>query len=168
MRGPGRPTRHQSPPSLSKAHLLRLPHHPQPPMCHRIRIRTPTHLCPHHSVTRRVRPTCRMCMALIRYPTSRCLSYLRPLTVVPKRTKLNGFGTVSSAARRTARAKGDGPFARMLVRTVGRWSAKGGTVSAQTKLVGMRGHEPHYLWAFRVVMGGGEVMCTVFIYEPPF
>jgi hypothetical protein len=83
--------------------------------------------------------------------------------VVLKRAKLNGFGTVSSAALRIARAKADGPFARMLVRTAGIWSAKEGTVSAQTKLVGMRGHEPHCL----VVMGG-EVMCTAFIYEPPF
>ena len=37
--------------------------------------------------------------------------------------------------------RGDGPFARMLVRTAGRWTAKGGTASAQTKLVGMRGHD---------------------------
>ncbi len=143
MRGTGRPTRRQLPSSLNKAHPLRLLLHlPRPPMCHRTH--TPTHLCLHHSVTRRVRPTCRMCMALTRYPipTSRCL---KPLTVVPKRAKLNGFGTVSSAALRTARAKADGPFARMLVRTAGRWIAKGGTVSAQTKLVGMRGHEPHCL-----------------------
>ena len=61
--------------------------------------------------------------------------------VVLKRAKLNEFGTVSSAAPRTARAKGDGPFARMLARTAGRWIAKGGTVSAQTKLVEMRGHD---------------------------
>jgi hypothetical protein len=144
MRGPGRPTRRQLPHSLNKAHPLRLPHHPRPPMCHRIRIRihTPTRQCPHHSVTRRVRPTCRMYMALIRYPTSHCP---RPLTVVLKRAKLNGFDTVSSAALRIARARADGPFARMLVRTAGRWTAKGGTVSAQTKLVGMRGHEPHCL-----------------------
>jgi hypothetical protein len=162
MRGPGRPIRRQLPRSLSKAHPLRLPHHPRPPTCHRIRIRihTPTRLCPHHSVTRRVRLTCRMCMALIRYPTSRCLSCLRPLTVpVLKRAKLNGFGTVSSAALRTARAKADGPFARMLVRTAGIWSAKGGTVSAQTKLVGMRGHEPHCLVGFKGGNGrrGGDV-----------
>ena len=145
MRGPGRPIRRQLPRSLSKAHPLRLPHHPRPPMCHRIRIRTPTRLFPHHSVTRRVRPTCRTCMALIRYPTSRCQ---RPLTAVLKRAKLNEFGTVSSVALRTAKAKADGTFARMLVRTAGRWSAKGGIVSVQTKLVGMLGHEPHYLAGF--------------------
>ena len=133
-------------------------------MCHHIHIHTPT-LFPHHSVTRRVRPTCRMCMALIRLPTSRCL---RSLMAVLKRAKLNGFGTVSSVALRTARAKAGGTFARMLVRTVGRWSAKGGTASVQTKLVGMRGHKLHYLRAFRVIMGGREVMCTAFIYEPPF
>ena len=148
MRGPGRPTRPQSHRSLSKAHPLRLPHHLRPPMCHRIRIHTPTRLCPHHSVTRRVRPTYRMCMALIQCPTSRYLSCLRPITVVLKRAKLNGFGTVLSAALRTARAKVDGRFARMPVRTAGRWTAKGGTVSAQTKHVGMRGHEPHCLVCF--------------------
>ena len=163
MRGPGRPTRRQLPRSLSQAHPLRL-RRPRPLMCPRIRTHTPTRLCLHHSVTRRVRPTCRMCMVLIRYPTSRCLSCLRPLTVVLKRAKLNGLGTVSSAALRTARAKADGPFARMLVRTAGIWSVKEETVSAQTKLVGMRGHEPHCL----AVMGGGEVMCTAFIYELPF
>jgi hypothetical protein len=162
MRGPGSPTRRQSPRSLSKAHPLQVPPHPQPPTCHRIRIHTPTHLCPRHSVTRRVRPTCRMCMALIRYPTSRCLSCLRPLTVDLKRTKLNGFGTVSSAALRTARAKAGGLFARMLVRTAGKWSAKGGTVSVQTKLVGMRGREPHRLVGFKSGNGrrGGDVYCV--------
>jgi hypothetical protein len=48
---------------------------------------------------------------------------------------------VSSVALKTARARVAGTFARMLVRTAGRWSAKGGTVNGRTRLVEMRGHE---------------------------
>jgi hypothetical protein len=68
---------------------------------------------------------------------------------------------VSSVDLRTARAKVDGTFARMLVRTAGRWIAKGGTVSAQTRLVGMRGHEPHCLVGCSSGMErGGDVYCA--------
>ena len=64
---------------------------------------------------------------------------------------------MSSAALRTAKARADGTFARMLVRTVERWIARVGTVSAQTRLVGMRGHDLHgstnHIWDLLGVRG---------------
>jgi hypothetical protein len=64
---------------------------------------------------------------------------------------------VSNAALKIARAKEDGTFARMLVRTVERWIARVGTVSAQTRLVGMRGHDLHgptnHIWDLLGVRG---------------
>jgi len=136
MRRLGRATQRQSRHKQSRTRPLRLLNHPRPRMCHHTY--TLTRLFPHRTVTRRVRPTCRMPMALIRYPTSHFPS---PLVQFQKRAKRNAFDIVSSVALKTARAKAAGTFAQMLVRTVGTWSAKGGTVNARTRLVEMRGHE---------------------------
>ena len=84
----GRATQRQFLRSLSKALPLRLLHHLQPLTYHPtptpIPIPTPTRLFLHRTVTRRVRPTCHMPMALIQCPTSR---YPRQLVPVQKKVK---------------------------------------------------------------------------------